>query len=131
MYACSSTKCKDACAYVGFRLFQVYVLTDDAKGDLRLMRFNTKIEGRAELVAEIDTFDSSSWDEPLRLLQINPRESAVGLLCCRGRQRLFFLFLLLSIYIQSLSCGYGAEICVHLYVYIFVRTRRHALTYLH
>lgn len=58
------------------------------------MRFNTKIEGKAEVVAEIDTFDSSSWNEPLRLLQINPRK----------RKRLHFSTSLREMKLRCSSC---------------------------
>ncbi|PFH33282.1 hypothetical protein BESB_084810 [Besnoitia besnoiti] len=50
----------------------LYVLTDDADGCLQLLRFDTKREGRAQVLTTIDVFDSSEWSEPLRLLQVNP-----------------------------------------------------------
>ncbi|CBZ52823.1 conserved hypothetical protein [Neospora caninum Liverpool] len=51
----------------------LYVLTDDADGCLQMLRFDTKRDGKAQLVTVVDTFDSSEWTEPLRLLQVNPQ----------------------------------------------------------
>ncbi|KFG49376.1 hypothetical protein TGDOM2_261370 [Toxoplasma gondii GAB2-2007-GAL-DOM2] len=51
----------------------LYALTDDADGCLQMLRFDTKRDSKAQLVAVVDVFDSSEWTEPLRLLQVNPQ----------------------------------------------------------
>ena len=56
---------------------QVYVLTNDERGQLCVLRFDSGTPKEAETICPVDTFTAAEWSEPLRLLLVNEREVSI------------------------------------------------------
>lgn len=57
-----------------YLLLQLYVLTNDEKGQLSILRFDSEVPKEAEFLSPVDAFMAAEWAEPLRLLLVYERE---------------------------------------------------------